>query len=229
MEIKAVGFDIDGTLYPNSSMYLRSLGSFLRHPGIYYHFGKIRKEIRKIDYIGDFREKQSMLLAYSMKIDQNKASEIMERYLYQKWHYIFKGVKPFKYVKPVLLSLKREGLLLGAMSDLPVQNKLDFLGLSDLMDLSFSSEDTGHLKPHSAPFTTMISRFGVKPGEILYVGNSYKYDILGAKKVGLRTAHLVRKPEPDSQADFSFHSFLDLRNWIFSQNRGDSWNSQLEI
>ncbi len=229
MEIKAVGFDIDGTLYPNFSMYLRSVGSFLSHPGIYYHFGKIRKEIREIDYIGDFRKKQSVLLACSMKIGTNKASEIMERYLYQRWLYIFKGVKTFKNVRPVLLSLKREGLKLGAMSDLPVQNKMHFLGLSDLMDFSFSSEDTGHLKPHSAPFTTLVSRFGVKPGEILYVGNNYKYDILGAKKVGLRAAHLVRKPEPDSQADFSFHSFLDLRNWIFSQNRGGSWNSQLEI
>ncbi len=229
MKIKAVGFDIDGTLYPNSSMYFRSLGPFLSHPGLYYHFSKIRKEIREIDYIGDFREKQSALLAYSMRIDPEKASEITERYLYQKWYYIFKGVKAFKDVRPVLLSLKREGLSLCAMSDLPIQKKLDFLGLSDLIDFSFSSEETGHLKPHSAPFNTMISRFGVKPGEILYVGNSYKYDISGAKKVGLRTAHLVRKPKPDSQADFSFHTFLDLRDWIISQNRGGSWNSQLEI
>ena len=229
MEIKAVGFDIDGTLYPNSSMYLRSLGSFLSHPKIYYHFGKIRKEIREIDFSGDFREKQSKLLAWSMKIDQDQASEIMERYLYQKWYYSFKGVKPFKNVRAVLLSLKRKGIMTGAMSDLPIQKKLDFMGLSDLMDFSFSSEDTGHLKPHSAPFKTLISKFGVNPGEILYVGNSYKYDILGAEKVGLRTAHLVRKTEPDSHADFSFHSFLDLRDCIFSQNRGGSWNSQLEI
>jgi len=219
MKIKAVGFDIDGTLYPNLSMYIRSLSSFLSHPILVYHFGKVRKEVRFTEYSGNFRDTQSKLLGYSMKIPQEKAADLMERHLYQKWVYSFKGVKPFKTVRPALLALKREGFKLGVLSDLPVEKKLDFLGLSDLMDIAFSSEETGHLKPHSAPFTNMISQFGVNPEEILYVGNSYKYDIIGAKKVGLRTAHLVKKPDPSSQADFSFQSFIDLRDWILSINR----------
>lgn len=218
MKIKAVGFDIDGTLYPNISMYIRSSSSFFGHPRLVYHFGKVRKEVRKTDHSGDFRENQAMLLGYSMKISKEKAADLIERHLYQKWVYAFKGVRPFKTVRPALLSLKREGLKLGALSDFPVERKLEFLGLSDLMEIAFSSEETGHLKPHGAPFINMISKFGVKPDEILYVGNSYKYDILGAKKEGLRTAHLVKKPVSDSQADFSFHSFLDLRDWILSIN-----------
>jgi len=219
MKIKAVGFDIDGTLYPNLSMYIRTSSSFLYHPRLVYHFGKVRKEVRKTEYFGDFRDNQARLLAYSMKISNEKAADLIEHQLYQKWVYSFKGVRPFKTVRPALLSLKREGLKLGALSDFPVEKKLDFLGLSDLMDVAFSSEETGHLKPHSAPFTNMVSKLGVKPEEILYVGNSYKYDILGAKKVGLRTAHLIKKPCRDSQADFSFYSFLDLRDWILSINQ----------
>ena len=218
MKIKAVGFDIDGTLYPNLSMYIKTSSSFLNHPRLVFHFSKIRKEIRKSDYSGSFREYQAKLLAYSMKITQEKAADLIERHLYQNWVYSFKGVRPFSTVRPALLSLKREGLKLGALSDFPVEKKLDFLGLSDVMDIAFSSEETGHLKPHSAPFTNMISKFGVKPEEILYVGNSYKYDILGAKKEGLRTAHLVKKPDANSQADFSFYSFLDLRDWILAIN-----------
>ena len=218
MKIKAVGFDIDGTLYPNLSMYIRSFSSFFGHPRLVYHFGKVRKEIRKTEYSGNFRDNQAKLLGYSMKIPKDKAAYLIEQHLYQKWVHSFKGVTPFKTVRPVLLSLKREGLKLGALSDFPVEKKLDFLGLSDLMEIAFSSEETGHLKPHGAPFTNMISRFGVKPEEILYVGNSYKYDIIGAKKEGLRTAHLVKKPDPDSLADFSFHSFLDLRDWILAIN-----------
>ncbi|MCK5672339.1 MAG: HAD family hydrolase [Spirochaetales bacterium] len=218
MKIKAVGFDIDGTLYPNLSMYLSSASSFFCHPRLVYHFGKVRKEIRKTESSGDFRANQAKLLAYSMKISHEKAADLIERQLYQRWVYSFKGVKPFKSVRPALLSLKREGLKLGALSDFPVERKLDFLGLADLMEIAFSSEETGHLKPHNAPFINMISKLGVKPEEILYVGNSYKYDILGAKKVGLRTAHLVKKPDPNSEADFSFYSFLDLRDWILAIN-----------
>jgi putative hydrolase of the HAD superfamily len=222
MKIKAVGFDIDGTLYPNFSMYMRSSSSFISHPMLVLHFGKIRKEIRKTEYIGDFRETQAKLLAYSMKIPVDKAEDLMERHLYQRWVYSFKGVKPFKDVRPALLSLKRNGIKLGALSDFPVEKKLDFLGLTDLMDIAFSSEETGHLKPHSAPFTNMISKFGVGPEEILYVGNSYKYDVIGARNAGLRTAHLVKKPHPDTLADFSFQSFLDLRDWITTFNSEDS-------
>jgi len=218
MKIKAVGFDIDGTLYPNFSMYVRSSSSFLSHPRLVYHFGKVRKEVRKTEYSGHFRDNQAKLLGYSMKISQEKAANMIERYLYQKWVYSFEGVKPFKTVRPALLSLKREGLKLGALSDFPVEKKLEFLGLSDLMEIAFSSEETGHLKPHNAPFINLISKLGVNPEEILYVGNSYKYDILGAKQVGLRTAHLVKKAKSDSQADFSFHSFIDLRDWILSIN-----------
>ncbi|RKX88176.1 MAG: HAD family hydrolase [Spirochaetes bacterium] len=218
MKIKAVGFDIDGTLYPNYEMFLMSSPSFLSHPRLVLHFGKIRKEIRKTEFSGDFRETQSRLLAYSMKISKEKAADLIERHLYQKWVYSFKGVRPFKTVRPALLSLQRDGIRLGALSDFPVEKKLDFLGLSDLMEIAFSSEETGYLKPHKAPFINLISRFGLNPDEILYVGNSYKYDILGAKKVGLRTAHLIKKPDPDSQADFSFYSFLELRDWIKSIN-----------
>ncbi len=218
MKIKAVGFDIDGTLYPNLSMYIRSSSSFLSHPRLVYHFGKVRKEVRKTEFSGDFRANQAKLLGYSMNISQERAADLIERQLYQRWVYSFKGVKPFKSVRPALLSLKREGIKLGALSDFPVERKLEFLGLADLMEIAFSSEETGHLKPHNAPFINLISKFGINPGEILYVGNSYKYDILGAKRVGLRTAHLVKKPDPDSQADFSFHSFLDLRDWILAIN-----------
>ena len=218
MKIKAVGFDIDGTLYPNLSMYIRSSASFLRHPLLVSHFSRVRKEIRQIEFEGDFREVQAKLLGYSMKISQKKAAELVERHLYQSWEYSFKGLKPFKNVRPALISLKREGLKLGALSDFPVQRKLEFLGLSDLMEVAFSSEETGHLKPHSAPFNNLISRFGISPSEILYVGNNYKYDILGAREAGLQTAHLTRKPEPGSLADLSFYSFLDLRDWILSLN-----------
>ncbi len=199
-------------------MYIRSSASFFSHPFLVLHFSKVRKELRKTEYAGDFRETQAKLLAYSMKIPRKKAADLIERHLYQSWEYSFKGIKPFKDVRPALLSLKRDGIHLGALSDFPVQRKLEFLGVSDLMEIAFSSEETGHLKPHTAPFYNMISRFGISPDEILYVGNNYKYDILGAKNAGLRTAHLVRKPEPDSLADFSFYSFLDLRDWILTLN-----------
>ncbi len=218
MKIKAVGFDIDGTLYPDASMYLYSVFAFMHHPRLFYHFGKVRKDIRNIQYTGDFRRIQAEMVAASLHITPERAESLINRHIYSKLEVVFRNVKPYKNVRPVLLSLKRSGIVLGAMSDLPVGRKLDYLNVGDLIDVAFSSEETNYLKPSPVPFKHLVREFNVLPEEILYVGNNYRYDILGASALGMRTAHLSKKEVEDSAADFTFSSFLDLRDWIFSIN-----------
>jgi putative hydrolase of the HAD superfamily len=62
-----------------------------------------------------------------------------------------------------------------------------------------------------------VAFFSVPPEEILYVGNSYKYDIDGAKAQGLAAAHLTKSAPWNSAADFSFSDYRELRKWIFSK------------
>ncbi len=218
MKIKAVGFDIDGTLYPNSSMYVYSTFAFLGHPVLFYHFGKARKNIRRIKYSGDFRTVQAELVAASMHRDVKRIAGMIDKGLYGSLDSVFKNVKPYKEVRPVLMSLRAEGIPLGAMSDLPIGRKLEYLNIDDLFDFSFSSEETNFLKPSPVPFKHLVKKFDLLPEEILYVGNNYEYDVLGAAAVGLRTAHLSKKPVPGSIADFTFYTFTELRDWIFSIN-----------
>ncbi len=218
MKIKAVGFDIDGTMYPDSSMYVLSLFAFLKHPVLFSHFGKVRKTIRTIQYEGDFRSAQTRLFAASLGVSPDDAADYMNRFIYGGLEDAFKRIKPFKDLRPVLLSLKEAGLHLGAMSDLPVGRKLEYLGVDDFFDFAFSTEDTGFLKPHAVPFKKMIQKFDLFPEEILYVGNNYRYDVVGAAALGMKTAHLAKKKVQNSQADITFSSFLTLRDWIFAIN-----------
>lgn len=220
--IKAVGFDVDGTLYPNYQMFLCSLPSFLSAPRLMYYFGQVRKDIRQIDYDEPLHTKQAQLLANKMGISEESARERMERHLYHRWEHSFRCINPFRQVRETLLALKRNGILLGALSDFPIKNKLKFLKLDDLFDFSLSSEDTGYLKPNPIPFQQMIREFGIAPDEILYVGNSYKYDVIGAAAAGMRTAWL--KPlfskhgsSSNTQADIIFSSFNDLRIRILDE------------
>ena len=54
----------------------------------------------------------------------------------------------------------------------------------------------------------------MEPEEILYVGDHYEYDVLGAHAVGMRVAHLTRKERPDSVADFQFGGYKELIQFI---------------
>ncbi len=218
MKIKAVGFDIDGTMYPDLSMYFLSFRAFLKHPVLFSRFGRIRKTIRTIFYNDDFRTIQAHLFAVSLGMSDEDAAECIDRCIYRELEAGFKRVKPFPALRPVLLALKQKGLLLGAMSDLPVGRKLEYLGVADLFDFAFSSEDTGFLKPHGVPFKRMIREFDLLPEEILYVGNNYSYDVLGAVNLGLRAAHFSKREVENSLADITFSSFLTLRDWIFAIN-----------
>lgn len=187
-----------------------------------YYFGQVRKDIRQIDYDEPLHTKQAQLLANKMGISEESARERMERHLYHRWEHSFRCINPFRQVRETLLALKRNGILLGALSDFPIKNKLKFLKLDDLFDFSLSSEDTGYLKPNPIPFQQMIREFGIAPDEILYVGNSYKYDVIGAAAAGMRTAWL--KPlfskhgsSSNTQADIIFSSFNDLRIRILDE------------
>jgi len=109
--------------------------------------------------------------------------------------------------------LREKGYKLGVMSDFPVQNKLKFLGLED-WDCSFTSESTGYLKPHPEPFFELARQMKLDPQEILYVGNSYSKDVVGAAEVGMKTAHFASSAPAESRADFTFRKYSDLFRFI---------------
>jgi putative hydrolase of the HAD superfamily len=214
MDIQAVAFDLDGTLYPNYKMYLRSVPFFVAHPRLVRHFGKIRRVIRTVRPIYNFRWLQAELLAGSLRISTAQAAELIERNIYGRWEETFRKISAYVGAREALQTLRAEGLRLAVISDFPVHRKLKYLGLDDLFDCAFSSEEIGYLKPNPEPFLSLAQRLSLPPDQIMYVGNNYKYDILGAREVGMRSAHLSRKRMIDSKADLTFTNYGELRDSI---------------
>jgi putative hydrolase of the HAD superfamily len=97
-----------------------------------------------------------------------------------------------------------------------LKKKLANLKLEGIWDYARSCEEIGYLKPNPEPFRDLISFFALDPGEILYVGNNYAYDIIGAKSQGLITAHITRRFFAGSAADFSFSDYRRLGDWVLS-------------
>jgi putative hydrolase of the HAD superfamily len=216
MKINAVAFDIDGTLYPEYKMFITSIIIAVRYPRFLNNFRIVRKQIREYKNIDDFYELQAALLARRMKISEDKAKKLIKKIIYSKWPLVFKYIKPYAGVKNLLLKLKQMNIKIAVLSDLPVKEKLRYLKLDGIWDCAFSSEETGYLKPHAMPFRVLLKKLGTQPHSTLYVGNNYEYDIIGASKLGIKTAHLSHKPYKQSAADFTFKDYRDLHKFLLT-------------
>jgi putative hydrolase of the HAD superfamily len=143
-----------------------------------------------------------------------------ERLIYHGWEPLFRTVKPYHHVSETLSAFKSAGLNLGLLSDFPAEQKLKYLGLDGYWDTVICSEHTNRLKPDPTPFQELARRMALPPEQILYVGNSVSYDIVGAKQQGMKAA-LVSSPlkkhrRNTGNADFVFSDYRQLRAFVLS-------------
>jgi putative hydrolase of the HAD superfamily len=222
MSFEAIAFDVDGTLYPASSLYLRSLFLAARNLRLAATFGRMRKELRVLAAAPAyraappadghaFRSMEACLVADRLGWDRTKTADLISRRLYGEVASLFARVRPYTGLVPALDALKAAGLRLAVLSDLPPETKLEHLGLSGYFEAALCAEDSGFLKPEPEPFLMLASRLGLEPSRILYVGNSPAYDIVGAKAVGMGTA--LVSPRGRTAAGMRSAPDLIFRDW----------------
>ncbi len=196
--IKAVCFDIDGTFYPKwqTDMYL--IRCALKHPFFSMRYNRMRQKMREEDGLDagpllnlrEFRAKELRLSG--MKTDIDSYIRKYEKYMLAPWQSSYGMLSPFDHVRTSVRRLRECGYITAALSDFPIEGKLEALGLDGLFDFAASTEDYGYLKPNARPFIEMLSELDVKPEETLYAGDSYSKDIIGAGNTGMHTL-LIRK------------------------------------
>lgn len=85
-----------------------------------------------------------------------------------------------------LQTLKRlQHYLIGAVTNGNASVKR--LGLNSYFNFVFSAESVGFKKPHPEIYHAVIEHTGLKAHEIVHIGDHHEDDILGAKKVGIKT------------------------------------------
>ena len=85
-------------------------------------------------------------------------------------------------------------------------------GLAQYFDHWLSSERARSCKPHASIFHQALSRAGHPVEKVLFVGDSYANDVLGASRLGFKTALLtadLEEPWPPG-ADFYIDSLAEL-------------------
>ena len=218
-EIKAVAFDIDGTLYPDSRLYIRMAFYFVKNLKFFLHYNKIRKILHRTAVLADFFEYQGRLLAEELSISNDEAKKMIEEKVYKGLEPFFVNLKPYPYIKETFEKFKAKGLKLGILSDFPPEQKKDIWGTAPLCDVVMGSEKTGALKPSIYTFGSLIAELDLPAENILYVGNSISSDVKGAKAAGMQTAYLAPRwrllfKKLPNEADFSFRNYRKLQEYV---------------
>lgn len=76
------------------------------------------------------------------------------------------------------------------------QEKLRYLGMSELVDALITSEEVGVLKPDARIYEVALARLGASPAQTVMVGDNWPADVVGALAVGIRPLWLNRLGAP---------------------------------
>ena len=220
-EIKAIGFDIDGTLYRTWKLNIRVWPHVLCHLNFFLNYSKVRKIMHQTEGDSDFKNQQIRLMAEKLNKSVEETELLLQKNVYSGMRKHFTKIRPCKGVVQLIKDLKQAGYKIAILSDFPPEQKGDIWGIRDLCDVILGSEEAGALKPANLPFKTMAQKLDIPAENILYVGNSHKYDIDGSKAAGMKSAWLVLplsgRFKKSDKADIVFWSYKQLRKILLKK------------
>ena len=134
-------------------------------------------------------------------------------------------LEPYSDVIPTLIKLKQQGLKLAIVSDAPRLKawiRLVEMRLQNFFDVVVCHEDTGKYKHTGLPFKKALKLLKLKPENCVMVGDWPERDIVGAKKLGIRTIFArygATKKIKKSGADFEVNSIREVPAVVSKLNR----------
>ncbi|NCB01337.1 MAG: HAD family hydrolase [Spirochaetia bacterium] len=200
MEIKAICFDIDGTMYPLWMTHLFLIPTLFPSLSLMQSVQHFRHAIReengeKTDPENQegFLYRQALFVQKELKstFSLEEIRDKIDTQFYERMKSSFSHIRAYPFLRETILLIKEKNIKIAALSDFPVEDKLKSLKVEDLIDYSACTEESGYLKPHKAPFAYMGTMMDTPLRNILYVGDSYRKDIIGASRVGMKTCLLL--------------------------------------
>lgn len=218
--IRAICFDIDGTFYPKWKMDIRLFKASIFHLPFARRYNNSRKMIRALDGLNDapvlsydeISKRGAMLCLGDDLPDSQRKFRDKEKHIFHDYYLkAYRNIEPAKNVLDALSIARDEGMRMAALSDFPIGVKLKAMGIDEYMDFAISSEELGHFKPSMTPFRVLCEKLGIRPEEILYVGDSYRKDIIGANNAGMHTCLIFSKERKEyTKADLCMASWRDF-------------------
>jgi HAD superfamily hydrolase (TIGR01549 family) len=181
--VKAVIFDVDGTLVDSVDLHARAWQDAFHEFGLDIELEDIREQIGKG---GD-----QLLPVFLTREEVDRDGPDLERHRSDilKARYLSE-IKAFPKVPQLFQRIRADGIkiVLGSSAkseELQVYKKI--AGIEDLIDGETSSDDAEKSKPHPDVFQAAIAKLeGISKSDIVVIGDS-PYDAEAASKAGLRT------------------------------------------
>ena len=181
--IKAVIFDVDGTLVDSVDLHARAWQEAFAEYGHEIPFKALRDQIGKGgDQLLPVFLPEDEISTQGKQIEARRSDLIQQRYLSQ--------MQAFPKVRELFERLQQDGvarvLATSAKQDeLQVYKKL--LRIEDLVQEETSSDDAEKSKPHPDIFEAAMARLpSMGPADVVVIGDT-PYDAQAASKAGLRT------------------------------------------
>ena len=226
--IKAVIFDMDGTLYNEREYVMSGFRAVAEYLSVKYKMNcnKIF-EILKSDFDNGLRKKNFDVLVEKLHLNAEKINNLVDIYRKHK-----PSISLYPDAKTILNKLKKEDLKLGLITDgwkESQENKISSLNLRDYFDLIIITDAYGkeYRKPSEKPFKLVLSKFGLKPNGTVYIGDNPLKDFVAAKKLGIWTVRIKRgngeydcvETDDEHEADYVISSLLSLKELISKINQ----------
>ena len=185
MQIKAILFDIDGTLVDSNDMHVQAWEEALAGIGRNFERTVIHDQIGKgadmllPSLVPDLDE------ATQEKLGETQGQIFMAKFLEQ--------VRPFPSAHELLShanGLGQKVVLATSSTEKQLDHYLDLLDLRGLVAATTCGTDVENTKPAPDIFSTALAKLpGISPSEALVVGDT-PYDVEAARKCGIATVAL---------------------------------------
>ncbi len=222
MTIRALLFDIDGTLVDSNDAHVEAWDRVFREAGHAFS----REQLH--DQVGKGGDNYVPALLPDLPEDEQERLAARHGPIYKAEH--LPHVRPFAGARDVIVRAKQDGLKVALASSAKgeeLDHYLDLLDARNLIDGTTSKDDVEASKPDPDIFQAALDKLGVRPDEALVIGDT-PYDIDAARRCGIGTVAVLSGGFPKESLTDAVAIYRDvaelLAQWDTSPIRRDTKN-----
>ena len=193
--LKAIIFDIDGTLVDSVDLHARAWQEAFRKFGREVEFEKVRHQIGKGgDQLMPVFFSAAELERFGEELEKHRGELYKRDYLSQ--------VRAFPQVRELFERIRRDGLRIALASSAKkdeLKTYKEIARITDLVEEETSADDAEKSKPHPDIFEAALAALGdVEASEAIVIGDT-PYDSQAAGKIKLRTIGVLCGGFPEEE------------------------------